>query len=368
MEKEKMREVHELKCELTATYKLTTPLFMAGAEQTAAELRAPSVKGALRFWYRAAALARLGDWHKVREEEQRIFGSTGTGQGRFLLTVTGKGLSEPEIFDFRRDRAGIAYLGYGLKEAKRKYFKPGAEITVRLLFRPDSGEMVIAPVKKALIALGLFGGLGARARNGLGSVALTSLKCDGVEEWQNPQNEKELQERIAAFVHGLAPLSAELPEYTAFSGCSRIVVAGMDRDAVKLLDGIGRKMMAYRRDIKDDSALIRKFLNRGDIGTHPRRVAFGLPHNYFFKADRAKAEVKADRRERRAGPLFIHIHALAGGRYAAVLTLLPAVFLPTEGEIKISGSGRNKNVPCLVDYEVVNNFMQEFPNRLEVVL
>jgi len=355
-----------MKHELVATYRVITPLCMAGAEQSGAELRAPSVKGALRFWYRATALARPGDWQKVREEEQKIFGSAETGQGRFLLTVAGKGLSEPETFDFKRERTGIVYLGYGLKEAKRKYFKPGAEITVRLLFKPDS-EAVIEPVKKALIALGLFGGLGARARNGLGSVALTSLKYDSAEEWQNPQNEKELREMIAQFVQSLAPLPAELPAYTAFSAKSRIAVVEMDRDPVKLLDDIGRKMMAYRRNIKDDSALIRKFLKSGDIAAHPSRVAFGLPHNYFFKSDGAKADVKAAHRERRAGPLFIHIHPLAGGWFAAVLALLPAVFLPAEEQIEISGSGRTKPVPCQVDYGVVEKFMQEFSNRLEVI-
>jgi CRISPR-associated protein Cmr1 len=362
-----MREVNQMRRELVATYKLTTPLFMAGADQTNAELRAPSIKGALRFWYRAVALSRPGGWQEVKEEEWEIFGSSKTGQGQFLITVDGNGLPKPETFDFKRDRAGIVYLGYGLKDAARKYFKHGPDITVRLLFKPDSGETVIEPVKKALIALGLFGGLGARARNGLGSVAITSLRLDGVEEWKCPQDEKELQEKIGEFIKSLAPLPVELPAYTAFSAQSRIVVAETGRDPVKLLDGIGRTMMAYRRDIKDDSALIRKFLNHVDKSAHPRRVAFGLPHNYFFKSDKAKVDVKAVRKERRAGPLFIHVHALAGERYAVVLTLLPAVFLPGDEEIKLSGFGRDKTVPCRVDYGVIEQFMQEFSNRLEVI-
>ncbi|OAT80418.1 type III-B CRISPR module RAMP protein Cmr1 [Desulfotomaculum copahuensis] len=352
--------------ELVATYKLTTPLFMAGADQTGAEMRAPSIKGALRFWYRAIALSQLGSWQEVQEKERKIFGSSKTGQGRFLITVERKGLSSSKTFDFKHDQAGIVYLGYGLKDAQRKYFEPGASITVKLLFKPGSGEETVEPVMKALIALGLFGGLGARARNGLGSVAITSLQIDGVEKWDNPKDEKELKKKIAEFVQSLAPLPAELPAYTAFSAQTRIDVAGADRDPVKLLDDIGKKMMVYRRDIKSDSALIRKFLSGGDISAHPYRVAFGLPHNYFFKSDGNKANVNAVQRERRAGPLFIHVHALAGGRYAAVLTLLPAEFLPAEEQIKITGSGRDKKLPCRVDYGVIEKFMLQFPNRLEV--
>jgi len=39
---------------LTVTLKTVTPLFLGGARQNEhAELRPPSIKGALRFWYRA---------------------------------------------------------------------------------------------------------------------------------------------------------------------------------------------------------------------------------------------------------------------------------------------------------------------------
>ncbi len=39
---------------LVVTLKTVTPLFLGGANPNdTAELRAPSIKGALRFWYRA---------------------------------------------------------------------------------------------------------------------------------------------------------------------------------------------------------------------------------------------------------------------------------------------------------------------------
>ena len=44
---------------IEATYRINTPMFIAGAEQDKeAELRLPSFKGALRFWWRALAYGR----------------------------------------------------------------------------------------------------------------------------------------------------------------------------------------------------------------------------------------------------------------------------------------------------------------------
>ena len=38
---------------LEATYRIVTPMFIGDAEQKATSLRPPSIKGALRFWWRA---------------------------------------------------------------------------------------------------------------------------------------------------------------------------------------------------------------------------------------------------------------------------------------------------------------------------
>ncbi len=38
---------------ITATYRVVTPMFIGDADQKATSLRPPSIKGALRFWWRA---------------------------------------------------------------------------------------------------------------------------------------------------------------------------------------------------------------------------------------------------------------------------------------------------------------------------
>ena len=75
----------------------------------------------------------------------------------------------------------------------------------------------------------------------------------------------------------------------------------------------------------------------GQRKTHPRRIAFGLPHNYAKRKDQQIGP--HDRGfDRRASPLFIHIHE-CGTSPVAVLSFLPARFLP-KGRSAISVGGR----------------------------
>jgi len=54
-----------------------TPIFMRGADQTKAEIRAPSIKGLMRWWFRALAGNYFGnEIDKLRKAEENVFGST----------------------------------------------------------------------------------------------------------------------------------------------------------------------------------------------------------------------------------------------------------------------------------------------------
>jgi len=71
----------------TITFKCetVTPMFMAGADGKEPELRAPSIKGVLRFWWRAInGYLELKD---LREREAAIFGGSGKEQGRSKVII-----------------------------------------------------------------------------------------------------------------------------------------------------------------------------------------------------------------------------------------------------------------------------------------
>jgi len=66
-----------------------TPMFLAGADGKTPELRAPSIKGALRFWWRA--MNGNKSIEKLKIEEANIFGGTETVQGKSKVIIRTKG-------------------------------------------------------------------------------------------------------------------------------------------------------------------------------------------------------------------------------------------------------------------------------------
>jgi CRISPR/Cas system CMR-associated protein Cmr1 (group 7 of RAMP superfamily) len=90
---------------------------------------------------------------------------------------------------------------------------------------------------------------------------------------------------------------------------------------------------------------------------YPRRVAFGLPHNYYFSSQNHKfskpvVEVVPDKKDqghdRRASPLILHVQEISEGCYAAVATVFPSIFLPMGEGILIKRAKQmdnEQNVP-----------------------
>jgi CRISPR-associated protein Cmr1 len=380
---------------LEATYRVTTPLFLGGADMgKTAELRPPSLKGLLRFWFRAVALPRLGTFPRVWEAERSLFGST-EKQANFLLSVVARHAT-PARKPWRSRGAayGMAYLGYGVVDSRgrpvRPYLEPGGRFTVRLLLKKGIEKQEITFLEQSLKALGLFGGAGARSRKGFGSLSIESLCLDGREIWNRPANADELRQVIRNFltdgIH-INQASDRKPPYTAFGSDTKVYIIKTDGDALTLLDEIGKELLRYRsygrqtggkhvlswgelaeQNFAGDHDVIWDYLNGGPITRHPRRVVFGLPHNYFFQSSKQRATVEAVNLKRRASPLFIHIHALANGQYVAVLVLVPAVFLPSAEEIKVTGGKRSVEVFCNVDFGIIEEFLNRPAFQQRVVV
>ncbi|MGJ3241634.1 MAG: type III-B CRISPR module RAMP protein Cmr1 [Opitutales bacterium] len=352
---------------LTATFRIVTPMFIAGADQSKAELRGPSIKGALRFWWRALQWGKVRDVAELRRKEAELFGSSNGGQSKVLLRLrsfpnprpieggsilnpTGTGTGD------RKSRVGegARYLGYGVMEAfdSKKSGKSGGQLTRPCLPSGTIFELVLSAkeeshlheIREALIAFGLFGGLGSKARKGYGSVSLINLADDTHSKWEAPKTFEELSEAIKPFVGRNS--HHDLPEWTAFGGedAQILLLQGNEREqALPLLSRIGDDQVFYRswgrggkitrngRDIDSekrfeiDHDLMKVRAN--DRRKHPERIAFGLPHNYG-KPNDLHVEPAGDL-DRRASPLFIHIHQPSEeATPIAVLSFLPARFLP----------------------------------------
>ena len=384
---------------IEATYRATTPMFCGGADPKDAELRLPSFKGALRFWWRALAWSRLGgDLEAIEEEEAELFGST-KSQAKVSMRLDAQ--QKPETIATgdvlkilpnspKTVGDGARYLGYGVMQAfganagklSRSCLIAPFEFTVRLRCR-DLDFPALSTLKASLIALGIFGGMGAKSRKGYGSLMLQSLCVNGEEVWQTPQSMKELCNRIESLRHDSGLDTTSLPEYTALTGNTRHVLLTTDkRESLETLDLIGREMVRYRswghkgnilgnipseRNFEDDHDLMK--LPPAERKSHPRRIAFGLPHNYGRKSDDQVSPWDKRNLDRRASPLFIHIHE-CGETPVAVLSFLPARFLPRgNSDIRV-GCNRVSQAPEPDLYQPIHEFLDRLKrarNGLDVV-
>lgn len=252
---------------LRATFSINTPLFLGGADpqRGVSELRPPSIKGVLRFWWRALAWGRLaGNLGQIRKEEARLFGSAGgetTGrQASFLLRARALTAATPipvdTVLNGRDDKVvgvGARYFGYGLMEAfdsKKTRKKAGQltrpclqapfEFTVELISRDPLDQTLI----DALKLMGLLGELGSRSRRGWGSLSLLSL--EGADQTWSAPTDCESYKKALLDVIGNARQCEREPEYSAFWKQTRIEVVRSDSDPLRLLNAIGEQMIRYR--------------------------------------------------------------------------------------------------------------------------
>ncbi|MBA2662026.1 MAG: type III-B CRISPR module RAMP protein Cmr1 [Bradymonadaceae bacterium] len=359
---------------------------MAGASaKVNAELRLAGFKGALRFWWRAMGWQRFADLDQVRSEGARIFGDA-TAQSAVLFRL-GAGLSQscsggdclPIEVEDETSGEGLLYLGAGLwetvdtgKSGGRRGARPTElrvsraclpapfEFTVKMLVRGADGQDVICQeLEQSLKLLGLVGGIGARSRRGFGSLTLVELRAPAGRVWKAPQTLEALASELEALkLFGASGSASNRVPYTAFSKDSRVVLlqGGDNESAAQLLDRVGKEMMRYRswgkkgvvlgqraeKNFRDDHHLMQSATQGRRVNGHPKRIVFGLPQSYYFSSLRTGSSVTPSGLDvdRRASPLLIHIHQVSDERPVAVVTFLPADFLPDGEEVSVGKKSR----------------------------
>ncbi len=148
---------------ITFTCEIITPLFLAGADGTTPELRAPSIKGALRFWWRA--MNGHLSLTKLKQREAEIFGGTETGQGRSKVII--------RFSDEKLETSEVKLVPH--KNFKLPAFKTGQKFTVHLSLVADHENFNAEQLKALFILTCTLGGLGKRTRRGMGSIRIKEI-------------------------------------------------------------------------------------------------------------------------------------------------------------------------------------------------
>jgi CRISPR-associated protein Cmr1 len=300
-------------------------MFLAGANQEMPELRAPSFKGMLRFWWRAAAWARLADLDALSIRESEVFGSANGGRG---IVVHVEPLSKPIPVDGPASwpqNSWQNYTGYGMLKAgmrpARAPIRAATEFRVVLL--STESALLDNDLQRALELLGTCGGLGAKSRNAWGSLSL--LELEPANGWKKPGSATQLRATLDRLLRSDAPS----PPFTAISRETQFAVGPEFPTAEQAHEFLatrykecvgGRRVGAVKRGTPKEL-----------------RGQFGLPRN--FENTSAGA---GDSKARRAKPLFLHVHDVVETARAFPLAVyMPGRFLPDPKRQEIPGGGND---------------------------
>lgn len=370
---------------LVARYQISTPMFLggAGSDECAEKIRPSSLKGALRFWWRAINWGRVysacgkntdAALQQLHKEEGALFGLAAKtngkqkvgGQSAFRLRIRDDGSKAG-----KEPVRGIPYLlGQGLTDRNKAshYLEAGPGFTVCCYPSPQLSSEQSEQLEQALLCLGMLGGLGARSRKGLGSLSIQALSGGQLAA---PENRGEYIVAIKGLLTSAGVDEAvDEPPYSALCALSRIDISSCQKPPEELLAEYNNTLHQYRTwqtekpNFTGDHDWAYNVANGKPINTLPQRAVFGLPHNYFLSKARQKVDVNAST-GRRATPLLAHVHRFNNGSTLLVQSLLRSVFLHKESAVNISSGNHRKAkaLPSEVDWHVIERFMNEFEQR-----
>ena len=366
-----------------------TPAYIAGAESSKPELRVPSFKGLLRFWYRAFDPS-------FRYHEPEIFGGAagGHGQSAFLLRVSEHGGPRRWSWDHglierfseghgHRMKNGIRYLA-NMAVPARQAIAPSAEFTMRAIsLRRPREPRVRRALLGSLWLLFHLGGAGSRSRRGFGSFSLE--RWGPTDEWPEARDlpllascrdAAEAREALGRAVRTLQtsgwpgwPLAAgerehqRLPRLNPHIGARDIDAGGSTISKFRLaLDPRG-----FRADARDAWAAamneagraLQDFRLRREPDYHdvkaslsghrpprraPERATFGLPIAFRFRGIQGGAQLGAFRgtpaggytSDRHASLLFVRVLRIGNRLHPAYFRL--------DGPVPAAGPGSTSAV------------------------
>ncbi|TVM02763.1 MAG: type III-B CRISPR module RAMP protein Cmr1 [Candidatus Brocadia sp. WS118] len=346
-----------------------TPIFLAGAIPGKVDLRPPSLKGLLRFWWRAMNGYR--DRDELKRDEAEIFGGSGEDVGRSKVLIRIAPVDDVSKFtgrDIQKDcgiqwnfdpkqrvligsHRGIGYLLYSTALNKSEFLKArdGAQngFRFRVVFSAQK-DSYLRHALAAFWALAYLGGIGTRNRRGGGNIAITGiddpmdiLKSTQLNFEMTAQNRQELAlglqtnlQRAKSIVNN-GKMDHFIHEYSNLS-FSRAIISPEPFDTwVKALNDVGILFFNFRSQ------------NSHHI---LESAVFGLPVRHGSKS--VKGKWKGEGLDRRSSPLiFKIIHT--NDHYYWLSLRLSGQFLPDNGVLQFN---QNTQKP---DYRLIDEFWNQ---------
>lgn len=161
------------------TFKFLTPALLAGADQKSAEIRASSIRGALRWWMNALGY----DKDCIND----LFGTAAGETGRRSRVIVRDTTTNTQVkLQSAKEIIGNSYDYFlwplGKPENARGVIQAGTTASFSVFLRSGESE----DLEKGLKAFLLLGSLGSRSRRCYGSIWPVSVTIDG-HAWKFPE-------------------------------------------------------------------------------------------------------------------------------------------------------------------------------------
>ncbi|RKS07014.1 CRISPR-associated protein Cmr1 [Nocardiopsis sp. Huas11] len=311
------------------TLTVTTPLFN---DHTDGSVRVSSLRGALRFWFRALIGQRVGNNSELLfKAEEHVFGSTErlspirmrihdqpeSGTGRWGESLNGS------------ERAALCYLaGQGLTSGTtvaRRYIDSGQSIGLKVAFSDD--EHANALFLASLWLMCAYGGVGARTRRGFGGLHLkhrdgglpepwtaADLSPPGLDHYRSLKGLEpaRLRDLCAPHLQALVPKPCsddDRPEYPVLG--EKYTLAGLSSRSfsgwAKAAARTGEVFKQFRSTGEYKGVILHTYRKPYPVG------ALGLPVNYYkgevvqpeWSPSQGDSSSGAKETLRRASPLWL---------------------------------------------------------------
>lgn len=342
---------HSVLQDETRTFRFITPVFGGGVRvkkddpnklhDEVTPVRVPSIRGQLRFWWRAVNPRGCRDVEALRKAEAEVFGCAAGGKASAgtLDVAVEKAPSPPDKravlldgdkFKHLDGMQAIAYGAFPLRDTNGQQhgrlhvFK--GDWTVRFRYDPAIAE----DVQAALWAWAHFGGLGGRTRRGFGAIEQTSPGlpdlAEGWKRWVRPPDDLPV-----GWPHLTSARSSVIAEARSCNSgdAAQDTLLRLLRDLRQ--GSLGRKSQSSRdsrrpgRSYWPEADVIRKEARivggpHGtpitDVSKLPRAM-FGMPIITHFKEERGDPQEPPD------STMLPSVHGTTRTRWASPLVLRP---------------------------------------------
>ena len=329
-----------------------TPLFTSGADQSTAELRAPVLRGVLRYWQRALVGGMVGtdtQGHAiVQQAESDLFGALDKGSTVSIRIAHASHL--PRAFNERISirqaeqwrTTGTGYLLWSMAQSGRAdkrnfkparwYFPSGTSFQVTLTARTGN-EKQLQQAIAIFWLLTHLGGIGSRSRRCAGSLAahpftpiLPDLPFDPPEQAHDLKHQLEHGIAVARTLNEITIRTQHDAHFDILAREACRIWILQDKqpwpNSEIALQIIGKKLQDYRNSLHIT-----------------QRKIFGLPLPPLSQ-------------QRRSSPLLLRIAELQNNSYVGIALLFKTI----THDVRIE------------DYAIIEHWIPAFSGAVEVML